>query len=104
HYLMFQTMSFPDAPAPPVPEDFSLSQRERIDAPGWPKLGFIERSLAGDLTNWWPANDACAEAMLRSSGFKVLERPEHETYWCRSAEGEDSVRDELESVMRGRET
>ena len=100
-YLMFQTMSFPDAPATPVPQDFGLARRKLIAAPGWPKLGFIERSLAGDPTNWWAANDACAEAMLRSSGFEVLECPEHETYWCSSRDIQDSVRAELCSVMRG---
>ena len=101
-YLMFQTMTFPDAPAPPVPEDFSLAERKRIAAPvGWPKLGFIERSLAGDPTNWWAANGSCAEAMLRSSGFEVLARPEHETYWCRSSHVAGPVRDELDCVVRG---
>ena len=101
-YLMFQTMSFPDAPATAAPQDIPLDQRERIAAAGWPKLGFIEHSLAGDPTNWWAANDSCAEAMLRSSGFHVLEYPEHETYWCGSDDVQESVRLELDSVMRGR--
>jgi len=101
-YLMFQTMTYPDAASADIPADFSLTERRRVAAPGWPKLGFIEQRLAGDPTNWWAANDACAQAMLRSSGFSVLESPEHETYWCRRAAVDDAVTHELETVMRGR--
>ena len=31
-------------------------------------------------------NRACAEAMLRSAGFEILNRPEAEVYVCRRAE------------------
>lgn len=101
-YLMFQTMTFPDAPPAEVPGDFPLMERERLGAPGWPKLAFIEHRLAADGTNWWAANDACARAMLRSSGFEVLASPEHETYWCRTAEVNGAVRAELDEVFRAR--
>lgn len=101
-YMMFQTMSFPDEAQPDIPQDFPLTDRDRIAAPGWPKLGFVEHSLAGDPTNWWVANDACARALLRSSGFEIIDEPEHETYWCRSADVTDAVHDELVSVMQAR--
>ena len=42
----------------------------------------IEKSYAGDPTNWWIPNRACAEAMLRSAGFEILEHPEDEVYVC----------------------
>ena len=99
-YLMFQTMTFPDAPPGEIPEDFPLMERDRLAAPGWPKLAFIERRLAADGTNWWAANDACARAMLRSSGFEVLECPEHETYWCRAGAVDGAVSAELDEVFR----
>ncbi len=99
-YLMFQTMSFPDAPPPEIPGDFPLADRERLAAPGWPKLAFIEHRLAADGTNWWAANDACARAMLRSSGFEVLACPLHETYWCRAGRVAGEVRAELGEVFR----
>lgn len=102
-YLMFQTMTFPDVAACRVPLDFPLDERYRIARPGWPKLGFIEHSLAEDATNWWAANEACARAMLRSSGFEVLEAPEHETFWCESAPVAPAVRAELDEVA-GRAT
>lgn len=99
-YLMFQTMTFPDAPPPRVPDDFPLVERDRLAAPGWPKLAFIEHRLAEDDTNWWAANDACARAMLRSAGFEVLESPLHETYWCRAGQVAGGVSAELDEVFR----
>jgi tRNA (mo5U34)-methyltransferase len=101
-HMMFQMLSFPDAGGVELPEDFPLSERSRIAEPGWPKLGFIEHRLAEDPTNWWAANDTCAQAMLRSSGFEVLESPDHETYWCRGAEVSEAVQEELRSVMRAK--
>jgi tRNA (mo5U34)-methyltransferase len=43
---------------------------------------FIEHRLAGDPTNWWIVDTACLEAMLRSAGLRVVERPGHELYVC----------------------
>jgi tRNA (mo5U34)-methyltransferase len=47
---------------------------------------FIERKYAGDPTNWWVPNRACAEAMLRSAGFAIVDHPEAEVFVCRRAE------------------
>lgn len=44
-------------------------------------------SYAGDPTNWWIPNRACAEAMLRSAGFVIEGRPEPEVYVCRPEGG-----------------
>jgi tRNA (mo5U34)-methyltransferase len=46
-------------------------------------MHFVERSYAGDPTNWWIPNHACAEAMLRSAGFALVGHPEPEVYVCR---------------------
>lgn len=81
--MLFQTMTFPEDRIVQPPEDFSLDQREHMLAEGWPKLAFVENRLAGDPTNWWVANRACVEAMLRSSGLRVVARPGHEIYLCR---------------------
>lgn len=104
-FLMFQTMTYPDEPPgdrAPEPFDLPLTERRRMAAAGWPKLAFIEHRVAGDPTNWWAPNDACARAMLRSSGFEVLADPEHETYWCRSAGVEEVVGCELDTAMGAR--
>ena len=36
--------------------------------------------------------------LLRSSGFEVLQQPEHEVYWCRRAEVDQRVKQELAEV------
>lgn len=98
-HLMFQTMMYPEERELAVPADLSLAERRRIAEPGWPKLAFIEHRLAGDPTNWWVANAACAEAMLRSSGFEVLAAPENETCWCRAVQPPEAAREELLAVL-----
>ena len=81
--LVFQTLTLPGDEEVEPPEDLPLDERQALDAPGWPKMAFIERSLAGDPTNWWAPNHACVEAMLRSAGMAVVDRPGHEIYLCR---------------------
>jgi tRNA (mo5U34)-methyltransferase len=49
----------------------------------FPRMYFIEKSYAGDETNWWIPNRAAAEAMLRSAGYAILDHPEAEVYICR---------------------
>lgn len=60
--------------------------------------------LAGEATNWWAANEACARAMLRSSGFDMVDTPGHETWWCRAGEVDPDVRAKLAEVLAGRLT
>lgn len=80
--MMFQSMTMPGRDTVVPPPDLSLDERERLQEPGWPKMAFIERRVAGDATNWWAPNHACVEALLRSAGFRVVDRPEHEFYLC----------------------
>jgi tRNA (mo5U34)-methyltransferase len=76
--LILQTLTMPGEDVQAPPRDLSLQQRELMLAPGWPKMAFIERELAGDPTNWWAPNRACVEAMLRSSGLEPTGSPGHE--------------------------
>lgn len=78
--MMFQSLTMPGLEVTEVDEDYNINQREKMNDPGWPKMAFIEKKLNGDPTNWWAANHAGIEAMLRSCGFKVDQRPGHETY------------------------
>lgn len=80
--LMFQTMTVPGEEVIAAPPDLSLDERQRLNETGWPKMAFIERRLAGDPTNWWAANHAGVEALLRSAGLGVIARPAHEVYLC----------------------
>lgn len=80
--LLFQTLTAPgEAVAEPF-DDVGLDEREILNQPGWPKMAFIENSLAGDKTNWWAPNHSGVEAMLRSTGFCSVRRIEHEVYLC----------------------
>ncbi len=81
--LVFQSMQRGSDETPVLNENYDFWEQEIFDQAGFPKLHFIERRYAGDQTNWWVPNRACAEAMLRSSGFDILSHPEEETYVCR---------------------
>ncbi|HYC00077.1 MAG TPA: TIGR04290 family methyltransferase [Candidatus Limnocylindrales bacterium] len=80
--LIFQTMTLPGEEVQTPPYDLPLAERHRMTEPGWPKMAFIEKRVEADPTNWWAADHACVEAMLRSCGMKVLARPAHEVYVC----------------------
>ena len=45
-------------------------------------MSFIEDRFAGDPTNWWIANHAGVEALLRSAGLRITGYPGHEIYRC----------------------
>lgn len=80
--MVFQTLTMPGQETQDTPEDFDLDDRARMQDPAWPKMAFIEKKMAGDRTNWWAPNHACIEAMLRSCGLRVTQRPGHEMYLC----------------------
>ncbi|MBW3600086.1 MAG: TIGR04290 family methyltransferase [Planctomycetes bacterium] len=80
--MMFQTMTIPGEESFMPPDDVPLDQRRMLCDPAWPTMAFIERRVAGDPTNWWAANPSCVEAMLRSSGMRLVTRPAHEVYLC----------------------
>ena len=64
--MVFQTLTMPGEEAQETPDDFNLHDRAQMQADSWPKMAFIEKKMAGDLTNWWAPNHAAIEAMLRS--------------------------------------
>jgi tRNA (mo5U34)-methyltransferase len=80
--MVFQTLTMPGEAVAATPDDLELLWREPMLEPGWPKMAFIEKRLAGDPTNWWAPNHAAVLAMLRSAGFRVTARPGHEIYLC----------------------
>ena len=81
--LVLQTLTVPGEDVAQAPPDLPLEERTRLIEPGWPQVAFIEHALAGDHTNWWAPNHAAVEAMVRSAGLEVVERPGHEIYVCR---------------------
>jgi tRNA (mo5U34)-methyltransferase len=79
--LVVQTLTMPGDQGDPRP-DVSLEERSRLLESDWPKMAFIEGSLADDASNWWVPNRGAMEAMLRSSALRVVARPGDETWLC----------------------
>lgn len=83
--FLFQTLTMPGDGEYETPDDQDFDDRSALLDPSWPKLAFIEKSLAGDPTNWWVANHAGVVSLLRSAGLAVVSRPGHEIYLCEPA-------------------
>ena len=83
--LVFQSMQRGSEAVAPVAQDYDFWDLDHFDAPGYPKLHFVENAYSGDRTNWWVPNRACTEAMLRAGGFRIESHPEAEVYVCRRA-------------------
>lgn len=81
--LLFQSMQRGSRDLADIEEDYDFNAPAPFDAPGYPRMHFVERRYSHDETNWWIPNRACVEAMLRSSGFVVEAQPEAEVYLCR---------------------
>jgi tRNA (mo5U34)-methyltransferase len=81
--MIFQTLTMPgEEVSSDTAIDREINDRDAFAQPGWPKMAFIEHEFSGDITNWWAPNHAGVEAMLRSSGLRVVGRPGHEIYLC----------------------
>lgn len=103
--LVLQTLTMPGEEAVESPADLGIDERERLTSAGWPKMAFLERSLAGDPTNWWAPNHACVEAMVRSAGLEMIARPAHEVYVCRrGATGSPHIQELDAAIGRGLHT
>jgi tRNA (mo5U34)-methyltransferase len=81
--LVFQSMLRGSDLAVQVKEDYPFTETSIFDAPGFPKLHFVEHKYSGDDTNWWIPNRAAVEAMIRSAGYAVVAHPEAEVFICR---------------------
>jgi tRNA (mo5U34)-methyltransferase len=90
--LVFQSMLRGSDEVKQWAENYRFWETEQFSQPAYPAMYFVENSYANDQTNWWIPNRAAAEAVLRSSGLEILERPESETWICRPSD-----------VMRGGE-
>lgn len=82
-WMLFQSMQRGGSEVAPLNNDYEFEETEIFIGPNYPRLHFVEGCYAHDETNWWIPNRACVEAMLRSAGFTIVERPEDEVYLCR---------------------
>ncbi len=85
--MVFQSMQRGSEAIAEVALDYDFKEEAHFDAPGYPKMHFIEHDYAHDCTNWWAPNRACAAAMLRSAGYAIEATPEREVFICRHVEG-----------------
>ena len=85
--LLFQSMQRGSQQSKPVQENYPFEETGIFEDPAFPRMFFLEHKYANDPTNWWVPNRACVEAMLRSSGFAILDHPEEEVFLCRRLAG-----------------
>lgn len=84
--MLFQSMQRGSKNLLQLDQNYDFAETDLFFESSYPKLHFIEHYYAGDWTNWWIPNRACAEAMLRASGFQIQQKIEDEVYLCRVAE------------------
>jgi tRNA (mo5U34)-methyltransferase len=90
--LLFQTMERGAWEVAEFAADYPITERDIFFDERFPRMYFIERSYAGDPTNWWVPNPAASLAMLRSVGLEVAARPCHEVYLCQPVAGSAAAR------------
>jgi tRNA (mo5U34)-methyltransferase len=84
--LVFQSLLRGSAETAEFETDYPFAETEIFARDEFPRMYFIEHGYAGDPTNWWFPNRACVEAMLRSSGFRIVDHPEAEVFICRRSD------------------
>lgn len=82
-WMLFQSMQRGGGEVARLKGDYEFGEVEIFEDTSYPRLHFVENRYAHDETNWWIPNRACVEAMLRSAGFAIVDRPEDEVYLCR---------------------
>ena len=80
--LLFQSMERGSWETAEFASDYPITERDVFFDHRFPRMYFIEAGYAGDKTNWWIPNPACTQAMLRSVGLRIVDRPCHEVYVC----------------------
>jgi tRNA (mo5U34)-methyltransferase len=81
--LVFQSMQRGSDEVFETKPDYPFSETEIFEDHSFPCAYFIEKKYSEDPTNWWIPNRSCAEAMLRSAGFRIIDHPEDEVYICK---------------------
>src|SRR5579864_6658097 len=81
--LVFQTLMRGSSEVEDLEDNYPFDETQIFNHSGYPVMHFVEHGYSNDPTNWWIPNRACAEAMLRSSGFEIMDHPEEEVYICR---------------------
>jgi tRNA (mo5U34)-methyltransferase len=81
--MIFQSLMRGSKQVAHLEEDYPFAEEDIFEKEGYPLMYFVEKRYSHDPTNWWIPNRACAEAMLRSAGFDIVDHPENEVYICK---------------------
>jgi len=81
--LVFQSLLRGSSEVESLETDYPFEETQVFRKPGYPVMHFVEHRYSHDPTNWWIPNHACAEAMLRASGFDILSHPGEDVYLCK---------------------
>jgi tRNA (mo5U34)-methyltransferase len=98
--LVFQSMLRGSPAVKPFERDYEFWQTDQFEDPAYPRMYFVERKYAHDPTNWWIPNQACAQAMLRSAGFAIVDQPEEEVFICRRRASVERYGEELPAWLK----
>jgi tRNA (mo5U34)-methyltransferase len=98
--LVFQSLMRGSREVAQLEKDYPFTETEIFDTPGYPLMYFVEHRYSHDPTNWWIPNRGCAEAMLRSAGFDVVDHPEDEVFVCRRRETSERFGEELPACLK----
>ena len=98
--MVFQALTLPGDGVHEEIEELGICDREPMTRSDWPKMAFVEHCLAGDPTNWWVANHAGVEAMLRSAGMKAPSRPADEITICQPDSRRENETAERDAWLR----
>jgi tRNA (mo5U34)-methyltransferase len=80
--LIFQSMLRGSSAEYLAQPDYDFHREDIFHDAAFPAAYFIERSYAGDYTNWFIPNRSGAMAMLRSAGLEIVDTPDPETFIC----------------------
>jgi tRNA (mo5U34)-methyltransferase len=81
--LVFQSLMRGSPEVKNYQSNYPFEETGIFDQPAYPKIFFVEHEYSDDPTNWWIPNRACAESMLRSAGYDIIQHPEDEVFVCR---------------------
>lgn len=80
--LIFQSMQRGSRNEYDPQPDYDFHKEDIFRDADFPAAYFIEKSYAGDYTNWFIPNRSGAMAMLRSAGLEIVATPDPETFIC----------------------
>lgn len=98
--LVFQSMLRGPASTRQFDRDYEFWQTDQFADASYPVMYFVEHRYAHDPTNWWIPNRACAEGMLRSAGFDIVDHPEDEVFICRRRTEVERFGEELPAWLK----